>query len=80
MDPEGAEQIEKFVARIQDTLSLSSPFTLEIDDPTGNSFIENPNAPGPDPGREVTNYVRNKEQDHKLGLYSQEMCSRKCII
>jgi len=72
MDPEGAEQIEKFVARIQDTLSLSSPFTLEIDDPTGNSFVENPNAPGPDPGREVTNYERNKEQNHKLGLYTQE--------
>ena len=72
MDPEGAEQIEKFVARIQDTLKLQEPFVLEIDDPTGNSFIENPNAPGLDPGREVNNYTRSKEQDHSLGLYSEE--------
>ena len=72
MDPEGAEQIEKFVARIQDTLKLHEPFVLEIDDPTGNSFIENPNAPGLDPGREVNNYTRSKEQDHSLGLYSEE--------
>lgn len=72
MDPDGAEQIDKFVAKIQDTLSLHEPFTLEIDDPTGNSFIENPNAPGPDPGREVNNYERSKEQNHQLGLYDQE--------
>jgi len=72
MDPEGAEQIDKFVARIQDTLTLHTPFTLEIDDPTGNSFIENPTAPAADPGREVTNYTRTKEQDHSLGLYTEE--------
>lgn len=72
MDPEGAEQIDAFVAKIQHTLSLNTPFTLEIDDPSGNSFVENPHAPGPDPGREVVNYVRSKEQDHQLGLYSQE--------
>ena len=72
MDPEGAEQIDAFVAKIQDTLSLKTPFTLELDDPSGNSFVENPHAPGPDPGREVVNYVRSKEQDHQLGLYSQE--------
>ena len=67
MDPDGAEQIDKFVARIQDTLRLPEPFTLEIDDPPGNSFIENPTAPAADPGREVTNYTRSKEQDHSLG-------------
>ena len=67
MDSDGAEQIDKFVARIQDTLRLPEPFTLEIDDPTGNSFIENPTAPAADPGREMTNYTRSKEQDHRLG-------------
>ena len=72
MDPDGAEQIDKFVARIQDTLRLAEPFTLEIDDPTGNSFIENPHAPAADPGREVNNYQRSDKQNHQLGLYSQE--------
>ena len=72
LDPEGAEQIDQFVSRIQNTLGLSHPFTLEIDDPSGNSFIENPNAPGPDPGRVVDNYERNSEQNHLLGLYTPE--------
>merc|ERR1719410_1909584 len=72
LDPDGAEQIDKFVARIQDTLRLAEPFTLEIDDPTGNSFIENPHAPAADPGREVNNYQRSDKQNHQLGLYSQE--------
>ena len=72
MDPEGAEQIDKFVSKIQDVLQLGQPFTLEIDDPSGNSFIENPNAPDPDPGRVVENYERNTEQNHLLGLYTPE--------
>ena len=72
MDPEGAEQIDKFVSRIQTVLDLGQPFTLEIDDPSGNSFIENPQAPGPDPGRIVENYERNTAQNHLLGLYTQE--------
>jgi len=72
LDPEGAEQIDKFVSKIQDVLQLGQPFTLEIDDPSGNSFIENPNAPDPDPGRVVENYERNTEQNHLLGLYTPE--------
>lgn len=72
LDPEGAEQIDKFVSKIQDVLQLGQPFTLEIDDPSGNSFIENPNAPDPDPGRVVENYERNIEQNHLLGLYTPE--------
>lgn len=72
LDPEGAEQIDEFVSRIQTVLRLGQPFTLEIDDPSGNSFIENPNAPDPDPGRVVENYERNSEQNHLLGLYTPE--------
>jgi len=72
LDPDGAEQIDNFVARIQEVLRLDSPFTLELDDPSGNSFLENPLAPGPDPGRVVENYERSKEQNHLLGLYTEE--------
>ena len=46
LDPEGAEQIDTFITRIRDTLSMKHPFTLEVDDPSGNSFVENPHAPG----------------------------------
>ena len=43
-----------------------------IDDPSGNSFIENLLAPKADPDREVTYYTRTKEQDKALGICEQE--------
>ena len=72
LDPDGAAQIDEFLGRIRACLALASPFTLQLDDPSGNSFIENPAAPGPDPGRETEQYERTREQDHQLGLYTQE--------
>jgi len=72
MDPDGAKQIDDYVIKIQDILKLREPFTVQVDDPSGNSFIENPNAPNVDPGRTAEMYSRTKEQDHKLGLYTQE--------
>lgn len=53
-------------------MMMKSPFTIILDDPTGNSFIENPHAPGPDPQRTSMEYVRSQEQDHVLGLYTKE--------
>lgn len=72
MEPEAAKQIDDFVAKIEDVLLLKEPFTLTLDDPSGNSFVENPNAPEPDVGRSVKNYERNNEQNHALGLYSEK--------
>jgi len=72
MEPEAAQQIEEFVNKIEQVMLLKSPFTMTLDDPTGNSFIENPFAPGPDPNREVEVYIRSKDQDHLLGLYTQQ--------
>jgi len=44
------------------------PFTLVIDDPAGNSFVENFLAPAPDPQMTFSNYTRTDEQDISLGL------------
>jgi zinc finger protein len=44
------------------------PFTLVIDDPAGNSFVENFLAPAPDPQMAFSNYTRTDEQDISLGL------------
>lgn len=38
------------------------PFTLIVDDPSGNSFVENRMAPSKDPQLEVTHYERNPMQ------------------
>lgn len=44
------------------------PFEVILDDPSGNSFIENPHAPEEDPHLEITHYQRNPTQDIALGL------------
>ena len=41
-----------------------------IVDPSGNSFVENPHAPRSDPHREVSHFLRSREQDHALGFYT----------
>ena len=43
-------------------------FTLIIDDPVGNSYIQNIYAPDPDPFLTITSYVRNEEQNDELGI------------
>lgn len=72
MDPEGYENIEKFVEKFKELLDLKKKFRIVIEDPSGNSFIENPSAPSADPGRIEKHFQRNNEQDHMLGLYGKE--------
>lgn len=67
--PEVAAQVDEFIARMAMMLSgLSFPVHVVLDDPTGNSFLENPNAPKSDPKLHVTRYIRSKEQNEELGL------------
>lgn len=47
------------------------PF-LQVDDPSGNSFVENPHAPKEDPQLKRTQYKRNKEQNLALGLMNED--------
>jgi zinc finger protein len=44
------------------------PFTIIVDDPAGNSFIENFKAPAKDPHMSCRFYYRTAEQDISLGL------------
>jgi len=41
---------------------------MVIDDPSGDSFIENPKAPNKDPFLTMTYYKRNLLQNEMLGL------------
>jgi len=72
VDTDSADKIDQFVIKIKETLEMKTEFSVVIDDPSGNSFIENPLAPSADPGRKVTYYERTAEQDHSLGMYSKE--------
>lgn len=56
------------------------PFLLILDDPAGNSFIENPNAPYPDPNLTSDKYFRTPSQDLALGLQPAEKAMQDGIL
>lgn len=66
--PEVYEQIEKTIATLQSYYNNESPFTFTIDDPSGNSYIENYCLPNPDPALKSVQYRRTREQAEEMGL------------
>lgn len=71
LDPQGAEAVDAFLVKLKDHREgRAFPFTIILDDPTGNSFLENPNAPKSDPRMKVRYYVRTQEQNEALGFFS----------
>jgi len=56
-------QVAALIARM--TLFMTGnelPFTFIVDDPAGNSFLENTHAPKPDPNMTVSHYNRTAIQ------------------
>ena len=65
-------EIKETIKKLNDTLNGDKfPFELILDDPSGNSFIENPYAPQTDPNIKVTYFDRTKEMAEAMG-YSLE--------
>lgn len=56
------------------------PFTVLLDDPAGNSFIENPYAPKPDPNLTQEYYERSPSQDMALGLQPSQQAVKDGAI
>ena len=56
---------------------LSQTFHFEIDDPSGNSFIENPNAPYRDEQMTIKKYRRTSEQNSLLGITTKKKTARQ---
>ncbi|EDV25665.1 expressed hypothetical protein [Trichoplax adhaerens] len=67
-EPEVAAKIDEFIARIEKYLYGDEEFSLVLEDPAGNSFIENPYFPDHDTSMIVENYVRTKQDNLSLGL------------
>lgn len=67
--PEAASSIDAYIERLNALKEINTPFTLILEDITGNSFIENPDAPSLDHNCKITHFKRSKDQDHLLGLY-----------
>ncbi|XP_072094380.1 zinc finger protein ZPR1 isoform X2 [Mobula birostris] len=67
-DPVVASKVEEFIEKLKKLKEVETAFTLVIDDPSGNSFVENPYAPQKDEALMITHYKRNAKQDRMLGL------------
>jgi len=71
MQPEIAEKIDEVIATLTKYRSGEFPFTLVLEDISGNSFIENPFAPEVDPALSIQHFRRSAEQNEKLGMTAQ---------
>ncbi|KAK7064801.1 zinc-finger protein ZPR1 [Favolaschia claudopus] len=59
---------ETFLGHLKEVKDAARPFTLILDDPLANSYVQNLYAPDPDPNMTVEMYERTWEQDEELGL------------
>lgn len=67
-DPEVARKVAEVISKLETCRDGEMPFTFVLDDPAGNSFVENPFAPDADPAMTTEQYVRTAEQNEQLGL------------
>lgn len=75
-DKEVARKIDEFIGKLRQLKEVNSPFTFILDDPSGNSFVENPQAPQRDEALVVTHYRRSPQQCALLGLEGEEVDTR----
>ncbi|TPX38526.1 hypothetical protein SeLEV6574_g07752 [Synchytrium endobioticum] len=57
-----------FLHKLKRVLAMEVQWTLVLDDPLGNSYLQNPYAPDPDPNMTSEDYERSWEQNEFLGL------------
>lgn len=67
-DPATAAKIDDFIQRIQEFIEgRRFPFTFILDDPSGNSFIQNPQAPNRDVYMKAEFYPRTHQNYIDMG-------------
>merc|ERR1711912_68067 len=62
------ENVDEFGIKIDKILAGELSVTLILDDPAGNSYVQNPLAPEDDPRLKSIKYERTEEQKEDLGL------------
>lgn len=70
--PEVATQIDAFIESLRKLKAVEEPFTIVFEDISGNCRVENPHAPQVDTECTITHFNRTKEQNHELGMFTQE--------
>ncbi|XP_062271787.1 zinc finger protein ZPR1 [Scomber scombrus] len=71
-NPEVAEKIDAFIQKLRKLKEMDDEFTLVIEDPSGNSFVENPDAPQKDEALTVSTFKRSLQQDMQLGIKTED--------
>ncbi|KAI0741437.1 zf-ZPR1-domain-containing protein [Daedaleopsis nitida] len=59
---------ETFLKKLKAVKNAEHPFTLILDDPLANSYLQNLYAPDPDPNMTIESYDRTWDQNEELGL------------
>ncbi|XP_068665335.1 uncharacterized protein [Aristolochia californica] len=76
IDPETAEALDRFLEKLKSLATGEVLFTFILDDPAGNSFVENPCAPAMDPLLTIKFYDRTPEQQASLGFLAESSSGR----
>ncbi|XP_057703091.1 zinc finger protein ZPR1 [Corythoichthys intestinalis] len=71
-DPEVADKIHTFLQKLKKLKDVDEAFTVVIEDPSGNSFVENPSAPLKDEALTVSWFRRSAQQEKQLGLRADD--------
>lgn len=66
-------EFSTFLDKLATLETGNMPFTLILDDPVSNSYIQNLYAPDDDPQLDVEEYKRTWEQDEELGLHQMNV-------
>ncbi|KAF7306282.1 Zinc-finger protein ZPR1 [Mycena indigotica] len=67
-DDDGRSAFEIFLGKLKGVKEANEPFTLILDDPLANSYVQNLYAPDPDPNMVIELYDRTWQQNEELGL------------
>ncbi|EAY17535.1 ZPR1-related zinc finger protein [Trichomonas vaginalis G3] len=67
-NPNPTPEFEEFLDNLDQCRKGLVQFNFIIDDPSGNSFLENPIAPSPDPQLQVEFYRRTAKMNEEIGL------------
>ncbi|KAI0047242.1 zf-ZPR1-domain-containing protein [Auriscalpium vulgare] len=68
VDGKSRNTFESFLKSLKEVKNAERPFTLILDDPLANSYLQNLYAPDPDPNMEIVAYDRTWDQNEDLGL------------
>ena len=68
VDPVVAAKIDQIIAELNKCSKVERLYTIIVDDPSGNSNIENLCVPKADPQIKISHYTRTRDQNVALGI------------